>query len=89
MPKHHSEDYKLSAVRYYLNMKKKNYYEVARIFGCNPRTLQYWTEKYLAKDLSKKSRKEGSYKVTKEMVDYILERVKKTPDIIMGFLTVT
>lgn len=87
MPKHHSEDYKLSAVKYYLNMEKRNYYDVARIFGCHPRTLQYWTKKYLAnKDLSKKSRKEGSYKVTKEMVDYILEKVKETPDIIIGSL---
>lgn len=44
MPKHHSEDYKLSAVKYYL--KINNQVKTCEIFKCSERSLMRWTDKY-------------------------------------------
>ena len=44
MPKHHTEDYKLSAVRYFI--RNRNQRETCRIFGCKRRSLMRWAEKY-------------------------------------------
>jgi transposase len=43
--KHKSEDYKLSAVEYYL-VGDKSQLEVCEIFKCSPRSLMRWVEKY-------------------------------------------
>ena len=45
MPTHKSEDYKLSAVEYYLteDISQK---QVCRIFKCSPISLTRWDEKY-------------------------------------------
>ena len=43
--KHKSEDYKLSAVEYYL-VGDKSQLEVCKIFKCCPRSLMRWVEKY-------------------------------------------
>ncbi len=42
--KHKSEDYKISAVEYYLVEDKSQ--EVCKIFKCSPRSLMRWVEKY-------------------------------------------
>ena len=42
---HKSEDYKLSAVEYYL-VGDKSQVEVCEIFKCSPRSLMRWVEKY-------------------------------------------
>ena len=39
MPKHHSEDYKISAVQYYLG-NKTTYSNVCKIFKCSERSLK-------------------------------------------------
>ena len=44
--KHKSENYKLSAVEYYL-IGDKSQLEVCEIFKCNPRSLMRWVEKYV------------------------------------------
>ena len=44
MTKHKSQDYKLSAVKYYL--KSKNASETCRIFECSSRSLMRWVKKY-------------------------------------------
>ncbi len=44
MTKHKSQDYKLSAVKYYL--KSKNASETCRIFECSSRSLMRWVNKY-------------------------------------------
>ncbi len=51
--KHKSEDYKLSAVKYYLRANKTQE-EVCNIFGCSSRSLMRWVERY---------NKEGSIKI--------------------------
>ena len=43
MPTHKSEDYKLSAVVYYLT-EDKTQEEVCKIFKCSPRSLMRWVE---------------------------------------------
>ena len=43
--RHKSEDYKLSAVEYYL-VGDKSQIEVCEIFKCSPRSLMRWVEKY-------------------------------------------
>lgn len=43
--KHKSEDYKLSAVEYYL-VGDKSQIDVCKIFKCSPRSLMKWVEKY-------------------------------------------
>ena len=41
--KHKSEDYKISAVEYYL-VEDKSQEEVCKIFKCSPRSLMRWVE---------------------------------------------
>ena len=45
MKKNKSEDYKISAVKYYLN-NNKNQIQTCKIFGCYPRSLMRWVTKY-------------------------------------------
>ena len=45
---HKSEDYKLSAVEYYLT-EDISQEQLYRIFKCNPRSLMCWIEKYIMK----------------------------------------
>lgn len=80
MGKHKSDDYKLSAVKYYL--KVKNFDETCKIFGCSHRSLKRWVDKYLKKkSVTNKSRKQGSYKVKQKHVDMIKKIIKEYPDI--------
>lgn len=45
MPTHKSEDFKLSAVEYYLT-EDKTQEEVCKIFKCSARSLLRWVDKY-------------------------------------------
>jgi transposase-like protein len=45
MSKHKSEDFKMSAVEYYLT-EDVSHEQVCRIFKCSPRSLMRWVEKY-------------------------------------------
>ena len=66
MPKHHSEDYKISAVQYYLD-NKTTYSNVCKIFKCSERSLKRWIERYKKdKSIKRYDRKSISYKITKE-----------------------
>jgi len=40
-----SNDYKITAVNYYL-VEDKTQEEVCKIFNCNPRSLMRWVERY-------------------------------------------
>ena len=44
MTKHKSEDYKISAVKYYL--QKHTQKETYNIFGCSQRSLMRWVDRY-------------------------------------------
>lgn len=80
MGKHHSDDYKLTAVKHYL--KNKNYEETCRIFECSTRSLKRWVERYRHNNsVENKPRSCGSYKVKQKHVDMIKKIIKKYPDI--------
>ena len=75
MNKYKSDDYKISAVRYYLqNNKSMN--EVCKIYECKKSTLKGWIDRYKTlKNVSRKIRKSVSYKVKKEQVKSALKMV--------------
>ena len=86
MSTHKSEDYKLSAVKYYL--KIKNQQETCRIFDCSERSLMRWVEKYkITKEIKRKIRKYVAYKVKKEYVEFVKKEIKKDKTITMSDLT--
>ena len=79
--KHKSEDYKLSVVKYYLKANKTQE-EVCDIFGCSPRSLMRWIDRYKKEgSIKRHSKKSISYKITKEQVKYILEELRKNKTI--------
>jgi transposase-like protein len=47
MSKHKSEDYKLSAVKYYIN-NQVSLDDVCKIFDCHKQSLYRWIEKYIS-----------------------------------------
>lgn len=77
MPKHQSEDYKISAVHYYI--ENDTYFtETCRIFKCSERSLKRWINRYKTdKSIKRHSRKAISYKVTQEQVKYAIKKLKK------------
>lgn len=53
---HNSEDYKISAVKYYL--KNDNIRKTCKIFDCKKSTLQRWIKRYkTSKNIKRKNRK--------------------------------
>jgi transposase len=81
--KHKSEDYKSSAVEYYL-VGDKSQLEVCEIFKCSPRSLMRWVEKYENDgEIKRENRKPIAYKVHKEHVKFLLNEIKKNKTITM------
>ncbi len=70
-----SNDYKLSAVNYYL-VEDKTQEEVCKIFKCSRRSLMRWVERY-KKDgnVDIHYRKPVAYNVKKEYVDFLLDEI--------------
>jgi transposase len=86
MPTHKSNDYKLTAVQYYL-VEDKTQEDVCKIFKCSPRSLMRWVERY-KKDgnVNIHYRKPIAYKVKKEYVKLLymkllLDEIKKNKTI--------
>jgi transposase-like protein len=74
---HKSQDYKMDAVHYYLNVSH-NGHETCRIFGCKSITLGRWVERYLAENtLERHNRQPCSYKVKQKHVDEALDYLGK------------
>lgn len=82
--KQHTEDYKLMAVRYYINNEDATYQSTCDIFECSLRSLKRWVQIYdETENLKRKDRVGGAYKVTTEQVRFIKRELKKTPDMII------
>ena len=65
MAKHKTEDYKLSAVNYYIK-KKVSMDKVCEIFDCKKQSLSRWVVRYeKEKSIKRYSRKEISYKINR------------------------
>lgn len=81
MPTHKSNDYKLTAVQYYL-VEDKTQEEVCKIFKCSPRSLMRWVNQYKKEgNVHKHYRKPIAYKVKKEYVKFLLDEIKKNKTI--------
>tara|TARA_Y100001980_G_C14392442_1_gene191121 strand:- start:26 stop:412 length:387 start_codon:yes stop_codon:yes gene_type:complete len=86
MSQHKSEDYKISAVKYYLKIKHQT--NTCEIFECSQRSLMRWVEKYNKnKTIKRKSRKAVSYKVTQQHIKYIKTQLKTNKTISMQELS--
>ena len=81
MPTYKSNDYKLTAVQYYL-VEDKTQEDVCKIFKCSPRSLMRWVERY-KKDgnVDIHYRKPVAYKVKKEFVKFLLDEINKNKTI--------
>ena len=76
MSKHKSEDYKLSAVKYYLN-NQVSLDDVCKIFDCPKQSLYRWIKRYEElEEIKRLSRKQISYKITKDQVKYVIQKLK-------------
>src|SRR6185312_4245621 len=88
MSNHHkSEDYKISAVEYFL-ISDETQENICKIFKCTPRSLMRWVEKYEENggEIKRNSRKPVAYKVHKEHVSFLLDEIKKNKTITMNDL---
>lgn len=85
MPKHKSDDLKISAVKYYL--KIKNQKKTCEIFKCSERSLMRWVKKYKeTNEIKRKLRVYISYKVKQIHVNYMKELINKNKTITMNDL---
>jgi transposase len=85
---HKSEDYKISAVKYYLK-NKDNIRKTCKIFDCKKSTLQRWIKRYKTnKNLTRRNRKPISYKITKPQVNTALELLKQNEQLTMNELAI-
>ena len=81
MTTHKSEDYKVSAVNYYLT-EDTTQEEVCKIFKCSVRSLLRWVDRFKEeKEIKRHNRKPVAYKVKKEHVKFILEELKNNKTI--------
>lgn len=77
--KQHTEDYKLSAVQYYLK-HNNDMRDTCKIFDCKYQSLARWVKTYKKnKTLQRKTRKNHNLKITPEIEKYIKEYVRKYP----------
>ena len=78
MPKHKSEDFKMSAVEYYLT-EDVSQEQVCKIFKCSPRSLMRWVEKYDEEgEIKRHNRQPIAYKLNKMKLSLYLMKLKKT-----------
>jgi transposase-like protein len=81
MPTHKSNDYKLTAVQYYL-VEDKTQEEVCKIFKCTPRSLMRWVSQYKNEgNVNIHYRKPVAYKVKKEYVKLLVDEINKNKTI--------
>ena len=82
MGKHKSTDYKLSAVKYYLNNDNQSLSKTCDIFECSKYSLVRQVRRYISTgNVKNKQRKEGAYKIKKEHVSFIINLIKRKPTI--------
>ena len=86
MTTHKSEDYKITAINYYLT-EDTTQEEVCKIFKCSVRSLLRWVDRFQEEEeIKRHNRKPVAYKVKKEHVKFILEELKK--NIVITFIKI-
>ena len=90
MTKHKTDDYKNSAVKYYLNNNKGDGYKrTCKIFDCKKSTFRDWVKRYNStKNLTRRNRKPLSYKISKPQVNTALDLLKQNEQLTMNELLV-
>ena len=84
--KHKSDDYKISAVKYYLK-NKDNIRKTCKIFDCSKSSLQRWIQTYkTSKNITRKNRKPISYKINKDQVKTAVNMIDNNEQITMDEL---
>ena len=77
MSSHHTEDYKLAAVLYYLS-HDDDLRKTCEIFDYKFQSLARWIERYKNQgDISRKSRDNKNLKITDKIVKFVKEQLKK------------
>lgn len=73
MGKHHTEDYKLSAVKYAL--RTDNQVETCEVFDCKRSSLQDWLKLYdeSGSPVRHSRKQRTAYKVKKEYIDFCVK----------------
>lgn len=86
MTKQKTEDYKNSAVKYYLNNENGDGYKrTCKIFDCKKSTLRDWIKKYQKfRNFTRNNRKPISYKINKPQVNTALKILDKNKQITMN-----
>jgi transposase len=86
--KHKTEDYKISAVEYFL-ISDESQTDVCKIFKCSPRSLLRWVKRYTEEgEIKRHNRKTIAYKVKKAHVKFLLEEIYKNKTITMNELLI-
>lgn len=81
MPKHHTEDYKISAVKHNLN-KSHNLTKTCYEFDCSRISLKRWVNRYNdEQSIKRHNRKPISYKITMQQVKYAIKKLKENEQI--------
>ncbi len=81
MPIHKSEDYKLSAVKYYLE-EQDSQINTCNILKCYPRSLMRWVRRYkLENSIKRHNRYPVAYKIKKIHIKYVLHEIKNNKTI--------
>ena len=79
---HRSEDYKISAVLYYIEHDEVSMDDVCEIFKCTKSTLRRWIIRYQdTKNIKRLNRPAVSYKITDEQVKYAIKLMKDNEQI--------
>ena len=75
--KQHTEDYKETAVKYYLD-HNEDMRDTCNIFNCKHQSLARWVKTYKQKgNLNRKTRKNHNLKITPEIEKFVKEYVRK------------
>ena len=75
--KHHTEDYKKSAVKYYVR-QNENIRNTCKIFDCKKSSLQRWITRYKTqKNIHRKTRNNHNLKITPEITQFVKQYVRK------------
>jgi len=75
--KQHTEDYKQSAVKYYLE-HNEDMRDTCEIFKCKFQSLARWIERYKQQgNINRKTRKNHNLKITPEIETFVKEYVRK------------
>jgi transposase-like protein len=81
--KYKSDDYKITAVKYYLK-DDVSMDEVCEIFNCKKTSLHRWIDRYEKEQSVKiRKRKPISYKITKQQVEYAIKVLKENEQLTM------